>query len=485
MPSNENGKFYITTPIFYPTAKLHMGHAYTTTLTDIIARFHRNEGDDTYFLTGSDEHTQKVVHEAAENGMSPQEFADTNVAHFKALFARLGISYDQFIRTSDKDVHWTGAQELWKALDAAGDIYKGMYEGYYCSGCETFLSERDLEDGKCPDHGTEPEYRKQENYFFRLSRYTDAVRERIESGEMEVFPESRKHEILSLLSEGLEDISFSRPLAEGEEPWGIPVPGDENHVIYVWGDALTNYLTALGYGTDNTELFERFWPADCHVIGKDILRFHAAIWPAMLLSAGIELPKTILAHGMITSGGYKMSKTRGNVIDPLELIDEYGVEPVRFYLARNISPFDDGDITYEYFKEVYNAELANGIGNLAARIMKMASQHLDEPVIGIDETTNEVIGGKYHYHMAHFEVNHAVDVIWECIAELDTYITEEEPFKTIKTDENKAKNDIVYLVSGLQGVAHMLTPVMPETAEKIKEAIAENKQPETLFPRKD
>jgi methionyl-tRNA synthetase len=474
--------FYITTPIFYPNAKLHMGHAYTTTLTDVLARYYRQQGSDTYFLTGSDEHTQKVLREAHAAGKTAQTFADENVEGFKALFTRLEISYDQFIRTSDRSQHWPGAIQVWQQLKENGDIYSGTYEGYYCEGCETFLSERDLIDGKCPDHGTEPEYRKQENYFFALSRYEKTLRERIDSGALEILPSWRAQEMRSLIDEGLEDVSFSRP-ADSDEPWGIPVPGDESQVMYVWCDALTNYITALGYGTDDTEHFDHFWPAQYHVVGKDILRFHALIWPAMLISAGLPLPERILAHGMITSGGYKMSKTRGNVIDPVELMDRFGVEAVRYYLAREISPFEDGDVTYEAFTQVYNANLANGIGNLAARIMKMASKYLEEPVAGIDGETNEVIEKRYRYHMDRAEVHHAMDVIFERIGQLDSYITEHEPFKTIKTDENKAKTDVAHLVAGLLGVAHMLEPIMPETAAAIQYAAHNNEPVGALFPR--
>ena len=335
--------FYITTPIFYPNANLHLGHAYNTTLVDILARYHRLKGDDVYLLTGADENTEKVVRAASLAGVETKAYLDAIVANFKSLFQRLNISYDQFIRTSDEKVHFPGAQKMWQRLVEAGDIEKRSYEGLYCVGHEAFITEKDLVSGKCPDHGETPQRLREENYFFRLSKYTKTISTKIQSGEFQVIPETRKNEILALLERGLEDVSFSRP--SDKVSVGVPVPGDPSQTIYVWCDALVNYLSALGFGREDDTLFKKFWPADVHVIGKDILRFHAAIWPAMLLSAKLPLPKKLFVHGFITSGGKKMSKTIGNVIDPNELIAEYGGEAVRFFLARHISPFEDGDIT--------------------------------------------------------------------------------------------------------------------------------------------
>ncbi|MDO8620214.1 MAG: methionine--tRNA ligase, partial [bacterium] len=370
--------FYITTPIFYPNANLHLGHAYNTTLVDIIARYHRLKGEEVYLLTGADENTEKVVRAASLAGVETKVYLDGIVANFKELFKKLNISYDQFIRTSDEKVHFPGAEEMWRRLVEAGDIEKRSYEGLYCVGHEAFITEKDLVEGKCPDHGETPQKLREENYFFKLSNYTKAVSEKIQSGELQIIPETRKNEILALLARGLEDVSFSRP--SDKVSVGVKVPGDPSQTIYVWCDALVNYLSALGFGRKDDELFKKFWPADVHVIGKDILRFHAAIWPAMLLSAKLPLPKQLFVHGFITSGGKKMSKTLGNVIDPNELIAEYGGEAVRFFLARHISPFEDGDITLESFKEAYNADLANGIGNLTSRVMKMAMDNLSGPV---------------------------------------------------------------------------------------------------------
>ncbi len=469
-------KFYITTPIFYPNAALHLGHAYVTTLSDIIARYHRLMGEHTYFLTGSDENAQTVVQGAKKVGEDIRPFRDKTVQGFIDLFAKLEISYDQFIRTSDETVHWSGAQLLWQKMAAAGDIYKKEYEGLYCVGHEAFITEKDLVDGKCPDHGTTPERLKEENYFFRLSKYTSAVKQKIESDELLILPPTRKHEILSLLDQGLQDVSFSRP--KSKVPVGIPVPGDDSQVMYVWCDALTNYITALGYGRDE-RLYKEFWPADVHVVGKDILRFHAAIWPAMLLSAGVPLPKCLLVHGMILSGGKKMSKTLGNVIDPNKLIEEYGVETLRYYLARYINPLEDGEITYEHFKEVYNADLVNGLGNLVARVMQLAQTHLGEG------TRPEVAGfpSEYTEPLGRFEVNKAAEYVWKRVAELDAKITAEAPFKLIKTDVDAGKKLIFELTQELYLIGRMLNPLMPETNKKIKEAIIANQKPENLFPR--
>ncbi|KKT14937.1 MAG: Methionyl-tRNA synthetase, partial [Parcubacteria group bacterium GW2011_GWC1_43_30] len=366
---NQPNKFYLTSPIFYPNAKLHMGHAYTMTLCDILARYQRLENKEVYFLTGSDENTGKVVRAAKEANKSIEEFLTEINKNFENLYKSLNISYDQFIRTTDKEKHWPGAIALWNKLVEAGDIYKSIYRGLYCPSCEAFYTGKDLVDGKCPYHMTILEGIEEENYFFRLSKYTDTVKEKIKSDKLRVIPETRKNEILALLEQGLEDVSFSRPIEN--VPHGIPVPGDSTQVIYVWCDALVNYISAIGYGRDETEL-DKWWPANLHVIGKDILRFHAAIWPAMLLSAGLPLPNSLLVHGFITSGGHKMSKSIGNIIDPLELIEKFGPEAVRYFLARKISTFEDGDLTTEAFKDAYNGDLANGLGNLVSRIMKLA-----------------------------------------------------------------------------------------------------------------
>lgn len=474
--------FYITTPIFYPNAELHLGHAYVVTVCDILARYHRLQGDSTYFLTGADENTSKVIKAAEEAGKDPRKHLDDIVASFKTLFQELESTHDQFIRTSDKRAHWPGAIKLWNKLVEKGDIEKRSYKGMYCPSCEAFYTEKDLVDGKCPLHYIVPEIIEEENYFFLLSRYTKIIKEKIESGELNIIPQTRKNEILSVLNDGLQDVSFSRPISK--VPWGIPVPGDDSQVMYVWCDALSNYISALGYGTDDENNFAKFWPADVHVVGKDILRFHAAIWPGMLLSAGIKLPKNLLVHGLILSEGMKMSKSLGNVIAPAELIAEYGVEALRFYFAKEMSLFEDGELNRDTFKATYNANLANGIGNLTSRILKMAETNLFEPVTIPEE--NRVWSDEYKAALESFNVKKAIDIVFEKIKSLDEEIQTTQPFKLVKTDPEKAKEIIKNLVICLHSVAQHLEPFLPETSKKIIEAIAANKMPETpLFLRKD
>jgi methionyl-tRNA synthetase len=485
-----SNKFYITTSVAYANAAPHMGHAYEAFLVDCIARYKRLRGVETFFLTGTDEHGDKIIRGAKEKGLGLQAFVDENVEKFKDLFEALDISYDFFIRTTDKKVHWPGVQTLWGELLAAGDVYKDKYSGLYCVGCEAFITDKDLEDGKCPNHGVAPEKIEEENYFFRLSKYTDILKEKIKSDEFKIFPISRKNEILALLEAGLRDVSISRP--EGGIPWGVPVPNEKGHMMYVWFEALVNYISALGYGRDDNANFEKFWPADVHLIGKDIIRFHTALWPAMLLSAKLPLPKKIVVHGFITSGGKKMSKTLGNVVDPKDVVLEFGSEALRYYLAREVTPTEDGDFTMEKFLEAYNANLANGLGNLTSRVLVMAQQYFNGEVLrgsGTDvplkkklETVSEVeeIEGfsiphivqntllpKYFEYMDNLVINKAADVVWELIGTLDGYITDYEPFKLIKEDKKRTENIIWNLLYGLVFVSKMLEPFMPKTAKEI------------------
>jgi len=469
---NQPNKFYLTSPIFYPNAKLHMGHAYTMTLCDILARYQRLENKEVYFLTGSDENTGKVVRAAKEANKSIEEFLTEINKNFENLYKSLNISYDQFIRTTDKEKHWPGAIALWNKLVETGDIYKSIYRGLYCPSCEVFYTGKDLVDGKCPYHMTILEGIEEENYFFRLSKYTETVKEKIKSDKLRVIPETRKNEILALLEQGLEDISFSRPIEN--VPHGIPVPGDSTQVIYVWCDALVNYISAIGYGRDETEL-DKWWPANLHVIGKDILRFHAAIWPAMLLSAGLPLPNSLLVHGFITSGGHKMSKSIGNIIDPLELIEKFGPEAVRYVLARKISTFEDGDLTTEAFKDAYNGDLANGLGNLVSRIMKLAETHLSQLVT----VQSSALDKEIESFLDKFEIQKAMNYIWSEMGELDAKIQKTKPW------ESKDKGVIADLVLRLSHIAYTLAPFMPQTSEKILEAIKDNRLSKPLFPRKD
>jgi methionyl-tRNA synthetase len=489
-----NSKFYITTSIAYANAAPHMGHAYEEFLADVIARYKRNRGFDVFFLTGTDEHGVKISRTAEKNGISVQSFVDKNAEDFQKFYASINASFDDFIRTSDKKRHWPGAQLLWKKLSEKGDIYKSKYTGLYCVGCEAFVLERDLVNGLCPNHNTPPEKVEEENYFFRLTKYVAEIKEKIGKDEIHIIPEARKHEILALLEEGVADVSFSRP--EGQIPWGIPVPEDPNQVMYVWCDALANYISALGYGREDDSNFKKYWPADMHVIGKDILRFHALLWPAMLLSAGIALPKEILVHGFITSGGKKMSKTIGNVVDPKEYVEKHGSEALRSYFARDLSPFEDGDFTDEKFLESYNANLANGIGNLVSRVIKMTEQYFEgkvemkdtgaapfkrkmETVSGREEASgipfkyyiSEEILPAYHAHMERYELNKATDTIWSLIKKLDGYVTDYEPYKLVKTDKEQTEAVLANLLYGIHVVADILSPFMPDTSKKIQELL--------------
>jgi len=488
-------KFYITTSVPYMNASLHIGHAYEFVLTDVLARYHRFIGDNTFFLTGSDEHGDKIVRAAQKENLGPQAFVNKNVENAQELLKKLRISNDMYIRTSDQEHHWPGATKLWYALERAGDVYKGTYKGLYCVGCEAFITEKELVGGKCPLHDALPEQIEEENYFFKLSKYAPEIKRLLESGELKITPHTRANEIIALVSAAtgeneLGDVSISRP--ERAIPWGIPVPNDPGQLMYVWCDALSNYISAIGYGSSNETNFKTLWPADVQVIGKDILRFHALLWPAFLLSAKLPLPKELFVHGFITSEGKKMSKSVGNVLSAEEFIDEYGAEALRYYFAREISPTEDGDLTREKFKEVYNANLANGLGNLISRTLKMSESYFggvvagdasrvpairtkiislenDGDVSGLNIpylVTNDILP-RYHKHMAQGEINKGADVIWELIGHLDQFVTDYEPFKLVKTDKEAAQAVIWGLLYGLREIGQMLTPIMPDTAQRI------------------
>ena len=365
-------KFYITSSLPYTNANPHIGFALEIIQTDVLARYQRQQDKDVFFLTGTDEHGTKVAKTAKDAGVSPREFTNKISGKFLELTKTLNISNDNFIRTTDQKQHWPSVRVVWEKLQESGDLEKRIYEGLYCSGCEVFITEKELVNGQCPIHKKEPEKVQEENWFFGLSKYGLQLKEKIEKDELRIVPEGRKKEVLSLINQGLEDISFSRPKEKLQ--WGIPVPGDDTQVVYVWADALVNYISALGY--PKGEKFKKYWPADVHVVGKDILRFHATIWPAMLLSLGIELPKTIFVHGFITADGQKMSKSLGNVIDPFELVEKYGTDAVRYFFLREIPSTEDGDFSYEKFEVRYNADLASGLGNLVARVVTLATKEI-------------------------------------------------------------------------------------------------------------
>lgn len=468
-------KFYITTSIAYANASPHIGFALESIQADVLARYHRINGDEVFFLTGTDEYGTKIFQAAQKANSQPREFVDKISEDFKNLKKVLNLSWDDFIRTTDNERHWPAVHKMWELLKK--DIEKRSYKGLYCVGCEAFVTEKDLIDGKCPIHLKEPEAVEEKNYFFKLSKYQNQIDELIERDKIKIIPEVRKNEILSFVRQGLKDISISRP--KEKLSWGIPVPEDDNQVIYVWIDALTNYISALGFGGENEEKFKKFWPADVHLIGKDILRFHAVIWIGMLLSAGLDLPKNIFVHGYITSNGQKMSKSLGNVVSPIGLVDKYGTDAVRYFLLREIPSAGDGDFTEEKFLARYNGDLANGLGNFAARVLTMASRiKLDAPSEELLKKY-EQIKNQHDSHIEEFRFNEFLSAVWSLIAGSDAMINDKKPWE----NPEEKKDVMIELILRLRIVAEQLRPFLPETSEKILTAIKENKKPENLFPR--
>jgi len=464
-------KFYVTTSIAYVNAKPHIGYAMEVIQADVLARYHRLRGDETFSLTGTDEHGMKLVQTAADQGISPQELVDGNAVHFRSLKEKLNLDYDYFVRTTDEN-HMSGAKKLWKKMFDAGDIYKDSYEGLYCVGCEAFVLEKDLVEGKCPNHNKVPEKLKEENYFFRLSKYSDKIKYEIETGHLKVVPDSRKHEILSVLKDGLRDVSFSRPKAVLQ--WGIEVPGDEGQVMYVWCDALSNYITAIGYEKE-TEQFKKFWPADVHLIGKDILRFHSAIWIGMLVSAGLPLPKAIYVHGFITSEGKKMSKSLNNVVDPAEYVDKYGVDALRYYLLKEIPTTDDGDFSKERFATVYGSELANNIGNLVSRVLAMTGKYFDSKVPdgekgeGIFGPEVEKLWVGYEKAIADFDLKKALELIVEYASVANKFVDDTKPWALAKSDQKELARVIYVLLEMIRQIALLLEPFLPATSARVSD----------------
>jgi methionyl-tRNA synthetase len=451
-------KFYVTTSIAYSNAAPHIGYAMELIQADVLARYHRGKGEDVWFLTGTDEHGTKIKRAAEDAGKDPQTYVDQMSTGFKNLAADLNVSTNQFIRTTD-EIHRKAAQEFWKVC--AKDIYKAEYEGWYCVGCETFYTDTDVPNHICPIHKVKLEKIKEENYFFKLSAYNDEIKRLITSDELLVRPVSRKNEILALLDRGLEDISISRD--KKQLSWGIPVPGDANQVMYVWFDALTNYITALGY--PNGENFTKFWPADVQIIGKDIIRHHAAIWPAMLLSAGVSLPKSLYVHGFISSDGHKMSKSLGNVVAPHEVINKYGVDALRYYLLREIPSDGDGDFSWSRMEQAYNEDLANDLGNLVQRVQVMVTKYLSRVIGDLPPHSHDV--EPFEEAMNELRFDKALAEVWLLIRGLNQYLEEEKPWSLQKTDKTQLSNVLHHAVSDLIQIAAMLMPFMPETAKKI------------------
>lgn len=462
---------YINTAIPYVNAKPHIGTALEFVYADAYARFLRQQGDDVRFVTGTDEHGQKIANTASDRGMTPQEHVDDMSQHFRAALDALGVEPDDFVRTTE-DRHREMAQDVWKKLVASGDLEKREYEGLYCVGCEAFKTEKELVDGKCPDHDREPEVIREENYFFKLSDYEGRLVELYDEQSDFVVPESRFNESREMVRAGLEDISVSR--ASEKMSWGVPVPDDDSQVMYVWFEALLNYLTAA----------DGRWPADVIFVGKDINRFHSIIFPAVLKAAGLELPRQIAVHGFITAEGQKMSKSLGNVIDPIELTEKYGTEPVRYFLMREI-PFDrDGDFSDARFREVYQSELANGIGNLLSRVTNMVEKYFDGD-LAADKVDVDI--STYQKVMETYQFNDAVAVFSAVVSDANELIEQRKPWELAKTDEEALKVVLRSLLGYLHIAGDLLQPFMPHTAQTIVDAVTADKitKSKPLFPRLD
>lgn len=471
---------YITTTLPYVNADPHIGHALELVQADVLARALRARGEDVFFNTGTDEHGQKIFQKAREADQNVQEYVNHYAAEFMELKSKLSLSYDNFVRTTDSH-HIIAAQELWKRCEANGDIYKKSYKGLYCVADEMFLRDSELIDGACPNHpNTKPLDVEEENYFFRLSKYQTYLEEYL-SRQKTIVPEWRKREALNFVKAGLEDFSISREKARLS--WGVPVPGDDTQVMYVWFDALTNYISTLGWPEDNKGNFKKFWEdgETLQVAGKDQVRFQSIMWQAMLQSAGIASTDTVMYHGFINSDGHKMSKSIGNVISPYELVEKYGTDATRYILLRHVHPTDDTDITWKRMDEWYTANLVNGLGNLVARIMALSSMHLpkspSEPVILRE------LPQIYSDMITEFQFDKAADFVWKYIQDLDEKITKEEPFKVIKEDKEKGKEIITKCVKDLAFIGYLLNPLMPHTSSLIGDAIKMNKKPENIFPR--
>ena len=470
--------YYITTPIYYPSTNLHIGNTYTTVAADAIARFKRLTGHEVMFLTGTDEHGQKIERIANEKGITPKEHVDEIVAGIKDLWKMMNISYDKFIRTTD-DYHVKAVQEIFKKLYDQGDIYKDSYEGLYCTPCESFWTETQLVNGNCPDCGRPVEKAKEEAYFFKMSKYADRLIQYIEEHPDFIQPESRKNEMLNnFLRPGLQDLCVSRT----SFTWGIPVSFDEKHVIYVWIDALSNYITALGYGQENQELYKKFWPADVHLIGKDILRFHTIYWPIMLMALGLELPKQVFGHGWLLVDGGKMSKSKGNVVDPVVLVNMFGADAVRYYLLREIPFGSDGLFNNEIFIKKVNTDLANDLGNLLSRTIAMVYKYFDGVIQAPtckeaidDELINLALStpGKVEASIDALKIPEALESIWTLISRANKYIDETTPWILAKDEEKKERlGTVLYnLLETLRFVSVMISPFLTETSAKINEQL--------------
>ncbi len=476
-------KFYITTAIPYVNDVPHIGNGLDFTLADVLARYHKQLGEDVFYEVGTDEHGTKVAQKAEEKGQQPQEFVDALVPVWKAFLEKLNIGATGFVRTTDP-AHEKVAQLVWQQLAAKNYIYKGKYEGWYCVGCESFVTpaEATANNGICPDHKKPYQHLSEENYFFKLSAFTEQIKQALTAGEIKIVPEFRRNEIEALLKDGLKDISISRPKTQLK--WGVQVPTDQDHVMYVWFEAVLNYVSILGYPNDPN--YAKYWPSDVWVGGKDILRFHAAIFPAILIGLDQPLVKNLLVHGHISSGGSKMSKTVGNVVSPIEVIDNYGVDAFRYYFLRHIPTIDDGDFTWEKFENAYNNELGNELGNVVQRVTSMITRY-QNGIIG-ELPTSKHDSGAYHHEIANFRLDKALDYIWVKIRDLNTYLEKVKPWELAKKQEEAEhlQEVLAYCAASLVQIAELLWPFLPGTGEAIKRIFVEGKVAHyegVLFPK--
>jgi methionyl-tRNA synthetase len=470
-------RFYLTTPIYYVNSTPHIGHAYTTAIADMIVRHHKQRGEETFFLTGVDEHATKVWRAAEEQGLSAQEYTDRIAVPWRELPVRLNAETDYFIRTSDEG-HKAFVRGFLQRMYDNGDIYQDVYAGLYCVGCEAFKTEEELtDDGLCPDHLIKPEWIEDTNYFFKLSKYQDALLALYERPDF-IRPDFRLNEARSFVAGGLRDFSISR----AGQPWGIPLPWDESQVAYVWADALVNYLSALTYARPGQDLRETFWPAAHHLLAKDIIRFHCVYWPAMLLSAGYEPPLQLFVHGYLELDNQKISKSLGNVVDPLELLDIYGADAVRYWMARAVSFGYDGDVSIDNIRERYDSELANDLGNLLSRTTAMVARYRHGRLARVEPDRPvdlDALGTDVSARIDRFDVTGALDVIWDAVRKYNQYVSAEAPWQLAKDDANADKLDrVLYtLVDGLTALAVALHAFLPESAPKILAALQQPVEP--------